>query len=110
MNKKEGLSCPRKRACFKFPQKYVDTFLSNVKREKNHASRFTFHASRITFSKCQLFSETCPNLYIRTFSTGQADIQLLWDYSRSDYHLFRRLKRHFWDDYLYFKKLFETLK
>ncbi|MCH8289845.1 hypothetical protein IH992_01905 [Candidatus Poribacteria bacterium] len=50
------------------------------------------------------------NLYIQTFSTGQADVQLLWDYSRSDYNLFRRLKRKFWDDHLYFKKLFETLK
>ncbi len=50
------------------------------------------------------------NLYLQTFSTGQADVQLLWDYSRSDYNLFRRLKRQFWDDHLYFKKLFETLK
>lgn len=50
------------------------------------------------------------DLYIRTFSTGQADIQLFWDYSRDDYNLFRRLKRRFWDDHLYFKKLFETLK
>ena len=49
------------------------------------------------------------DLYIRTFSTGQADIQLLWDYSRDDYNLFRRLKRQFWDDHLHFKKLFETL-
>ena len=45
------------------------------------------------------------DLYIRTFSTGQADIQLLWDYSRDDYNLFRRLKRRFWDDHLHFKKL-----
>ena len=45
------------------------------------------------------------DLYIRTFSTGQADIQLLWDYSREDYNLFRRLKRRFWDDHLYFKQL-----
>ena len=44
------------------------------------------------------------DLYIRTFSTGQADIQLLWDYSREDYNLFRRLKRRFWDDHLYFKQ------
>ena len=50
------------------------------------------------------------NLYIQTFSTRQADIQLRWDYSRSDYNLFRKLKRRFWDDHLYFKKLFETLK
>ncbi len=45
------------------------------------------------------------DLYIRAFSTGQADIQLLWDYSREDYNLFRRLKRRFWDDHLYFKQL-----
>ena len=50
------------------------------------------------------------NLLIQTFSTRQADIQLRWDYSREDYNLFRRLKRRFWDDHLYFKKLFETLK
>ena len=45
------------------------------------------------------------DLFIRAFSTGQADIQLLWDYSRDDYNLFRRLKRRFWDDHLHFKKL-----
>jgi len=49
-------------------------------------------------------------LYLRGYPSRQADVQLRWDYTRSDYHLFRRLKRKFWDDYIYFKKLFETLK
>ena len=44
------------------------------------------------------------DLYIRTCSTGQADIQLLWDYIREDYNLFRRLNRRFWDDHLDFNK------
>ena len=50
------------------------------------------------------------NLYIRGYPSRQADIQLRWDYSREDYNLFRRLKRQFWDDHIYFKKLFEMLK
>ncbi len=50
------------------------------------------------------------NLYIRGYPSRQADILLRWDYSREEYNLFRRLKRKFWDDHIYFKKLFETLK
>jgi hypothetical protein len=50
------------------------------------------------------------NLYIRVFQTNQADVQLLWDYTPEDYKLFRRLKRRFWEDYLYFKKRFEEMK
>jgi len=56
------------------------------------------------------FQVVGTNLYIRGYRSRQADILLRWDYSREDYNLFRRLKRKFWDDHIYFKKLFETLK
>lgn len=49
-------------------------------------------------------------LYLRGYPSRQADVQLEWDYTPSDYRLFRRLKRQFWEDHIYFKKLFETLK
>ena len=50
------------------------------------------------------------NLYIRGYPSRQAAILLRWNDSREEYNLFRRLKRKFWDDHIYFKKLFETLK
>lgn len=56
------------------------------------------------------FQVVGTNLYIRGYPSRQADVQLKWDYTRSDYTLFQRLKRKFWDDHIYFKKLFETLK
>ncbi|MBI1927826.1 hypothetical protein HYR99_26755 [Candidatus Poribacteria bacterium] len=56
------------------------------------------------------FQVVGANLFIRGYPSRQADVQLEPDYSRSDYDLFRRLKRKFWDDHIYFKKRFGTLK
>ena len=56
------------------------------------------------------FQVVGTNLYIRGYPSHQTDVQLEWDYTPSDHRLFRRLKRQFWDDPIYFKKLFEALK